>query len=361
MSTPIQKEEKLNYDFIDSLRFIAIITIVLEHSYIWPEPKFFKDVYEQSIQLFTMQVFKFGTILFYILAGFLIGDKIHTTTSLNYLKRRFDGTFKPWLFWVIIFLILIYANLLVVYIKGSWSPLFEKPLWGFGEHIYNIVVNTSFWFILNFLGSISILLIFRKYLYNWKVGVFLGLCSLFYSLNLYHEWIFSQHTTAILGFVFYLWLGVILHKYFNEFNVWIKKKSVWILGLVTVIALILSCMESLYLIKAGVKADPYNTLRFSNIIYSLVCFVFLYRLGNPKWIKKLNPRSSTYGIHLIHYIIIVQVLPTIFNPLHITSAGKTSFELVLIQYIRFFFVYFVSYFLVYLINKVNKLKWIVGQ
>ncbi|MCZ4223762.1 acyltransferase family protein [Pedobacter rhodius] len=360
MSTSIQKE-KINYDFIDSLRFIAIISIVLEHSYLWPEPKFFTDVYEQSIQLFTMQVFKFGTILFYILAGFLIGDKIHTTTSLQYLKRRFDGTFKPWLFWMVVFLIFIYANFLVIYLKGAWSPVFDQPLWGFGKQLYDIIVNTSFWFILNFLGSISILLIFRRYLYSWKLGLFLGACSLFYSLNLYHEWIFSQHTTAVLGFVFYLWLGVILHKYFTEFNVWIKKCPVFPLALATAIMLFVSCWESYHLIQIGVKADPYNTLRFTNIIYSIVSFVFLYKLGNPLWIKKLNPRSSTYGIHLIHFIIIVQILPTIFNPLHITSAGKSSLELVFIQYARFFITYFASYFIVYLINKSNKLKWIVGQ
>ncbi|UKT63813.1 acyltransferase family protein [Pedobacter mucosus] len=360
MPTTLQKE-KINYDFIDSLRFIAIITIVLEHSYVWPEPKFFTTLGEQSIQLFTMQVFKFGTILFYILAGFLIGDKIHTTTSLQYLKRRFDGTFKPWLFWIVIFLLFIYGNLLVVHIKGSWSPMFDKPFYGLGTQLYDIIVNTSFWFILNFLGSISILLIFRKYLYSWKVGIFLGLCSLFYSLNLYHEWIYSQHTTAILGFVFYLWLGVILHKYFKEFNEWVKRRSVITLAIFTILALIAACLESLYLIKAGVKADPYNTLRVTNIIYSLISFVFLYRLGNPLWIKKLNPRSSTYGIHLVHYIIIVQILPTIFLPLNITSIGKTSFELVLLQYGRFILTYFVSYFIVYLINKSNKIKWIVGQ
>lgn len=38
MSTFIQKK-KISYNFIDSLRFIAIISIVLEHNYLWPEPK----------------------------------------------------------------------------------------------------------------------------------------------------------------------------------------------------------------------------------------------------------------------------------------------------------------------------------
>lgn len=357
----IQKP-KVNYDFIDSLRFIAIITIVIEHSYFWPTFIYFKNVNEQIIQAVTMDFFKFGTITFYILAGFLIGDKLSTTSSLTYLKRRFDGTFKPWLFWIIIFLILIYADLTVIYFKGTDVEAFEKPLGFFWKKLQYIIVETSFWFILNFLGSISILLIFRKYIYRYWVGIFLGLCSVFYSLNIYHEWIASRHTTAILGFVFYLWLGVIMHKYFSQFNAWIKKVNVWILIFLTAFTFILSCLESLYILNySALLVDPYNTLKITNIIYSLVAFLLLYKIGDIKWIKNLNPRSSTYGIHLIHYIIIVQVLPLIFRPLNITPVGKTSFDLVLIQYGRFLFTYIVSFILVYIINKIDRIKWIVGQ
>lgn len=357
----IAETEKLNYDFIDSLRFIAIITIVIEHSYMWPASVYFQTQSEQIIQTITMEFFKFGTITFYILAGFLIGDKIHTTTSLQYLKRRFDGTFKPWLFWIIVFLILIYSDIAVIYFKGGDAPAFERPLEFFWGRIQYIIVETSFWFILNFLGSISILLLFRKYLYSYWVGIFLGLCSLFYSVNIYFEWIPSRHTTAILGFVFYLWLGVIMHKYFSQFNAWIKKTNHWPLIILTALTFVFSCIESLYIMNDHIKGDPYNTLKISNIIYSLAAFLLLYKIGNLKFIKRLNPRSSTYGIHLIHYIIIVQVLPLIFRPLHIYPDGKTSFELVIIQYIRFLFTYVVSYLLVYLINKANKIKWIVGQ
>ncbi|WP_316735287.1 acyltransferase [Pedobacter aquatilis] len=354
-------KDKINYDFIDSLRFIAIITIVIEHSYFWPSYQYFKNIDEQIIQTITMELFKFGTITFYILAGFLIGDKIHTTTSLQYLKRRFDGTFKPWLFWIIVFLILIYANALIIFIKGGDAPAFENPLMYFWEKIKYIIVDTSFWFILNFLGSISILLLFRRYLYSKWVGLLLGTCSIFYSVDIYYHWIPSGHTTAILGFVFYLWIGVILHKYFSQFNEWIKLIKLWHLILLSAITFSLSCFESLYIMNNHIHADPYNTLKITNIIYSLAVFLLLYKIGNPRWIKNLNPRSSTYGIHLVHYIIIVQILPTIFNPLGITPAGKSSIELVIIQYIRFFIAYFASYFLVYLINKSNRIKWIVGQ
>jgi hypothetical protein len=355
--------KKYNYDFIDSLRFIAIITIVIEHSYLYPDPSYFKEIGEQWIQTITMQLFKFGTITFYILAGFLIGDKIKTTSPIAYLKRRFDSTFKPWLFWLIVYLILIYIDFFVMFKKGSLVRAFDNPIAGLGDQLYFIVFETSFWFILNFLGSISILLLFRKYLYSFKLGLFLAICSLFYSLNLYHAWIPSRHTTAVVGFVFYLWLGVIMHKYFEQFNVWIKKRSIYVLIGAVAITFIAACLESIYLMNSvnGILVDPYNTLRISNIIYSIIAFLLLYKIGNIKWIKSLNPRTTTYGIHLIHFIIIMKGLPLIFRPLHITTVGKSSFDLVLIQYLRFLITYSCTYLLVYLINKVDRIKWIIGQ
>ena len=351
----------INYSFVNSLRFIAIITIVIEHSYLYPKSTYF-DVYsEQWIQALAMQLFKFGTITFYILAGFLIGDKITTTSSLGYLRRRFQGTFKPWLFWLVLFLVLRYINFFVIYQKKGYVDTFTEPFLGIFGELYYIVFDTSFWFILNFLGSISILLIFKKYLYSYKLGIFLLVCSLFYSVNLYYEWIISRHTTAILGFVFYLWLGVQMHKYYGTFQQWIKTQKIGVWTLLSVLTLIIACYESLYLMNSGIKVDPYNTLRVSNIIYSLVVFILLYKIGNLKWIENLNPRSTTYGIHLIHYIIIAQIFPMIFNPLGISGAENTSLELVGIQYIRFIIAYLSSYLLVYLINKSDKIKWIVGQ
>ncbi len=355
------KPEKINYAFVDSLRFIAIITIVIEHSYLYPSSTYFDTIGEQWIQTITMQLFKFGTITFYILAGFLIGDKIKTTTSLGYLKRRFHSTFKPWLFWLLFFLLLIYINFFVIYLKQGRVEAFDRPIYTLFDRLYYIVFETSFWFILNFLGSISILLIFKKYLYSYKLGIFLLLCSLFYSVNLYYEWIISRHTTAILGFVFYLWLGVQMHKYFAVFQQWIKKQKTIILIVLTAITFIVACYESLYLLNSGVKVDPYNTLRVTNIIFSLVAFLLLYKIGNLKWIEKLNPRTTTYGIHLIHFIIIAQIFPMIFNPLNIKADGRSSLELVGIQYIRFIIAYLSSYLIVYVINKFDRIKWIVGQ
>jgi len=358
----IPQKKTINYDFIDSLRFISIIAIVIEHSYLYPKNTYFSEPGEQIIQATALQLFKFGTIFFYILAGFLIGDKIKTTTSVTYLKRRFDNTIKPWLFWIVIFISLRYINFYVIYHKSGTSDIFSEPLYGLAGQLYYIIFDTSFWFILNFLICIVLLLIFKKYLYSYKLGFILLLCSLFYSLNLYHGWIITRHTTAMFGFVFYLWLGVQLYRYYDVFNIWIKKQKAIVLAAATLICLALACYESIYIMNTGLKIDPYNTLRITNIIYSLAAFLFLYKIaGNLKWIRNLNPRSTTFGIYLIHYLIVAQILPMIFNPLHISGQSNTSLELVGIQYIRFLIVYISSYVLVYLIHKSKRMKWVVGQ
>ena len=151
-------------------------------------------------------------------------------------------------------------------------------------------------------------------MYSLLFGAVLGLLSLFYSVNLYYEWIPTSHTTALLGFVFYLWLGVIFHKYFDVFQLWIKKKSFSNLTFWMVFTFALSCLETLNLMRLGYE-DSLNTLRITNILFSFASFLFLYRFCNFKAIEKLNPRSMTFGIHLLHHIVIIIFLPMLLRPL----------------------------------------------
>lgn len=357
----LNTKNKVNYDFIDYIRFLAIISIVVEHSYFWPATVYFKDLPEQLIQTLSMQIFKFGSIIFFLLAGFLIGDKINSYKPFDYLKRRFDNTFKPWLFWVITYMLIEYINSVVGYLRFGSSDAFSKPvLYLYGLVTY-VLFETSFWFIINFLTGIAILMLFRKYVYSLKFGLILGLCSLFYAINIYFDWIPSRHTTAFLGFVFYIWLGVQMNKYYANFLDWINNTTLISLVIVCFLSFLLATAESLYLTNFHFKTDPYNTLRITNIFYSLIAFLLLFKIGNINWIKKLNPRSTTFGIYLIHYSVIVQGLPLIFRPLNIDYLHKGALFLFGFQMIRFVIAFTVSYLLTVLISKSNRIKWIVGQ
>lgn len=355
--TPTEKPR--NYDFIDTMRFIAMIGIVMEHSSPFLGLKL-TNFHDQVIQTVSLQFIKFGTIVFFILAGFLIGDKFNQYTTKEYLGRRLNTTFRPWLFWVTIFITLFYIDQGVRYIKGYDALGFTDPLAFILDKIHFIIVYTSFWFIINFMICITILLLFRKYMYNLLFGAILGLLSLFYSINLYYDWIPTSHTTALVGFVFYLWLGVQLHKYFDNFNKWIKQRSFVFLLLLLLVTFGFSCLETLNLMQLG-SGDSMNSLRITNILYSFASFLFLYRFCGFKAIEKLNPRSMTFGIHLVHHILIIIFLPMILRPLKIEYIQQTAWSLVLLQFLIFLLIYASTYTLVYYIGKSKKFKWTVGQ
>lgn len=348
-----------NYDFIDTMRFIAMIGIVMEHSSPFLGLKL-TTLHDQIIQTVALQFIKFGTIVFFILAGFLIGDKFNEYTTKQYLGRRLHTTFRPWIFWVTVFIILFYIDESVRYFKGSDSLGFSDPFAYILDRINFIVVQTSFWFIINFMLCITVLLVFRKYMYKITFGIILGLLSLFYSVNLYFDWIPTGHTTALLGFVFYLWLGVILHKYFNEFISWINRQSFLLIGAAVLLTFVISCAETINLIHLG-SNDSGNTLRFSNILFSFASFLFLYKYCNFAVIDKLKPRSMTFGIHLLHHILIIIFLPMILRPMKFVYAEQSAWTLFFLQFAIFILIYSATYALVYYIGKSQKWKWTVGQ
>ena len=350
---------KINYAFIDSLRFISMIGIVMEHSSFFFVAKF-NTLNEKIVQILSLQVFKFGTIIFFLLAGFLIGDKFTKYSTKEYLQRRAQNTLKPWLFWVIILLLTTYLDVIVKNIKYGDNILLNISIETILSDLGNIVFNTSYWFIPNFLLCIAILLFFRKYLYSIKLGVALLLLSLFYSVNLYIDLIPTSHTTALFGFIFYLWLGVQINKYYDQFKAMVDKTSMTLIFILLIITFSLASLESYNLLKL-LPADPFNTLRITNIIYSLLSFVFLYKLGSKIQIKKFNPSIFTFGIYLIHQILIFRLMPLIFKPLQIILENKSAYYVLSVQLITFIIVYTGSILIVSIINKIPKARWIIGR
>lgn len=330
----------------------------MEHSSFFFGAKF-NTLPEKFTQIFTLQLFKSGTIIFFLLAGFLIGDKFKTYSTTEYLKRRADNTLKPWAFWVVVLLILNYVNEIIIALRfGDQNSKFT--LQGFGSELANIVFNTSFWFIPNFLICITIILCFRRYLYSLTFGLILLVLSLTYSLNIYLDLFPTAHTTALFGFIFYLWLGVQLNKYFEKFEAFINNTSLLKITFSLLLTFIFASLESYHLL-AILPTDPFNTLRITNILYSIVSFCFLYKIVGFISINKLNPRFYTFGLYLIHQILIFRLVPMIFKPLGISLIDKTAYYFLAVQIFVFLIVYPTSMFIVWLINKSARLRWIIGQ
>lgn len=353
-------QPKRNYAFVDSIRCICMMSIVMEHATNFDDSIYLpKSSMEANIFSFITQFGKFGTIGFFLLAGFLIGEKFTDYTPGQYLKRRLDSTFIPWLFWTTIFLL---SLLIDDYIRisrfnhGVIPPEFhDKLIWQFSL----VYLYSSFWFIPNFLICITILLLFKKHLYNkWFGAILLGF-TLLYTVNIYTETIQPRHSTAILGFVFFLWLGAQFNRRLDALEQWIAKTSyaVWIALCIVTLAL---GMGEANILKGLHSVDPFNTLRLSNILYSLACFFLLLRIKQFNFVKFLKPRETTYGIYLLQTIIVSSILPLIFKPLKY-SWESLSFPMVIgFLFLRTVLTYFMAYFMVRLLSA-TKLKWVVGR
>jgi hypothetical protein len=335
---------KRNYDFIDHIRCLAMMSIVFEHSF--AEQKF--PLYSPKFWCYitVVQLAKYGTVIFFLLAGFLIGDKFTDYTPGQYLKRRFSNTFGPWLFWSIVYII---GSIIGLRILGRMYHDDRFNLANVLDLIRITYLYTNYWFIINFMVSITLLLIFKRYLYsNIFGGVLLGF-TLIYCINIHFEWFDPSHTIAILGFMFFLWLGAQLRKHWAAVEKWVEHVGYTWLILAVLATFAISIAEMLQLLKAH-SADPYNTLRFSNVLFSLAMFLLLLKIKHFPVLNYLKPRQTTYGIYLIHYIVIGFILNEILRPLNIDQESLQAFAFMVYKICSFVIVYSITILIVMGLN-----------
>jgi hypothetical protein len=108
------------------------------------------------------------------------------------------------------------------------------------------------------------------------------------------------------------------------------------------------------------KTDPNNTLKFSNMLFSITIFLAFLKIKNFNWLSFLQPRKTTYGIFLIHYIIVAAILPLVFaKEYNQTIKSFSVIEMFQYEVSRFLVVYLLSYGLVQLIGR-SQFSWLIG-
>lgn len=351
--------EKKNFDFVDTIRCISMIGIVFEHSSVFWNIKY-NSVSETLLEISAMQFFKFVSIAFFIIGGFLINHKFTENTPLQYLKNRVSNTISPWAFWIFIFILLDTVNKLIIHLRSHGETPLPPDLWQFfGHELYHTVFYTSFWFVLNFLICITVLLIFKKYLYNIWFGLFWAGISLLYSLNLYHGWIATEHSLAMFGFIVYLWLGVFMNRHYDKVLVFLRRTSFTKLIILNIILFALAVGEAYYRSVLGFE-DWYNTLRITNILYSLGMFLLLLKVGKINWLNtSLKPRQTTFGIYLLHTIVIIHIVPEIFRNFNVVELELGIVQGIGFSILKFAAVYGISFLLTKLIMH-TRFKWSIG-
>ena len=308
-------ERRADHLFVNNVRFLSMAAVVALHCVGVLPPLCGIDGSSRSIHAM-LQPFKFGTIGFFLISGFLMGEGLSRSSSSAYLTRRLKTVFAPWLVWVAIYVGLLRAHRVMVG-RLSVNSLHDYRM--LCELLQIALFDTAYWFVPNLMLAIGVLLLCRRFLYDLRLGCALFGVSLFYGANVYTQWLpIQSHTEALLGFVFYLWLGAWAAKNFDAFQAWSARIPAVVLIAMAALTGLAAFCEGELLSGSGAL----NTLRITTQVYSVVVVLAIFRARKALWPRALNVRTSTFGIYLAHSVVLA-LFVNLARPMQIHgAAGK---------------------------------------
>ncbi len=342
-----KRSRRPDYVFVSNIRFLAMVAIVYIHSNGFINTSGFFG----HLQNVLLQSAKFGTIGFFLISGFLLGERLSRHSPSVYFIRRVRVVFLPWIFWATVWLL----TGLPVLMNDSRYRGFASS---FGRAVHDyfslIFIHSIYWFVPNFFLCLAVVLFLYKRVPQWVQGGAFLAASLFYGVNIYLGLVPKEHSSAIFGFVFYLWLGMMAYQNRQRFQSWLDRVSWSVLLTWIAIAGLLALGEMHLLNPSGQGA---NTLRISNQIYSVLVVCAIAKFRRPLMPRFINPRTETFGIYLLHPVL-CQVWWALLKFLRPNGNGLLTLSLV---FFTFTLVYLGSLWLTRKISARKKLKWMVGM
>ena len=282
-----------NHLFANNVRFLSMVAIIALHTI-----GIYSFLHHQEKPLTLLaaeQVMKFGSIAFFLVAGFLFGERVDHYKPLQYYGRRLKNVFLPWTVWYLTYSALCFAHRFRHPGSASdWIALTREAL-------SVSLQSTPYWFVPNLLIALALLLMLRPILRDGRVGLVLMTMSLFYAVNIYGRWLPVEHHRAVFGFVFYLWLGAWCSWHSADVEKCLARVGMVVLFVLLAATYVLGVAETKLLLSAQ-SADPMNTLRISNQLYSVVAVLALFRLRRALWPRFVSVREHTFGLYLTHSV-----------------------------------------------------------
>jgi hypothetical protein len=346
--------------FVDNVRFLSMAAVVALHCAVGLAS--FAGVTSESFLTTMVQPFKFGTVGFFLISGFLMAQGLQRRSHLDYMRRRVRTVFAPWMVWFSSYFLLK----LVWGLAKNWDlfPSFGQRASFALDTLHLSLFGTAFWFVPNLLLGVCLIVFCRRFLDDLRFGFALMAVSLFYGLNMHAEWIpLESHTEALFGFTFYLWLGawVAIHK--AAFDRWLSSITVSQLVVAAIVSGVAGVRETSRLIVLG-TTDPANTLRISNQLFSMAVVLLIYKASRAITPRFVDARTSTFGIYLSHTLILSLLMSLSYHA-HVldffSRSGRVN-GVVVGAYVLCGFVmtYSIALLLTGWLLKYRSLSWIVG-
>jgi hypothetical protein len=291
---------------MDILRFVAICSIVWGHSLCsWADKTKYQEDY-RILALVANQLGRLGTINFFLISGYFLSKKISGFSIVDYLKYRLPTIIIPWF---IFLMVLVVIQVLNVYSFQQIQTGHALEILKYTLRLLNgFIFHAAYWYIPVSILSALVLIVCKKYINKAAFGLVLLGLTLFYSINLYYNWVSALHTKAFLGYVFFLWLGAQLYQHKEKFELILSKIPWKVLIPAFLLAFTLACFEAEILSTEHSK-DSFSSIRISNLIVCLLFFLAVLKSNRLTMLRHLNPRQNVFGIYLVHCIIIVEAMP----------------------------------------------------
>jgi len=280
-----------DYGYIDNVRFLSMIAIVLLHA---GQVLFSSEAATLSERLI-LQFRTFGVPLLFVNSAFLMSDWLerHGNDVAEYWKSRFFRIAVPWGFWVTIYMAL-----------DSYKALLrhEKLAWIYHNELLRTVFFTPFWFVPILLFSLALMLPLRRYWNSGWLGLGTLLLTLVYSANLHMGWFPDSHTTAFLGYLFPVWIGIQLYRRLDAVSSWVGRLPGW----VPIAALCATYFAAVYEYSSFPKPGyGSSALQISNLLYAFAVLLVLMRFPFRIAPTFIDARKDTYGIYLTHELVLM--------------------------------------------------------
>jgi hypothetical protein len=354
LSTSAEAPNPVQFLFVDAVRFWSMLAVVALHATQWQI-----GVTEDARVTNALScLFKYGTIDFFLISGFLLGDRMSSSDPIRYLSRRLRTLFTPWAFWFGVYMLYLLAadaahHRVADTSVSSWLHVIEADL-------LQAAFGTSFWFVPNLALGMCLLVLFRRYLHSIWLGVGLFTINLVYVADIYREWFLPRHTSALFAFVSFLWLGSYTAKNLSRFTAIVNRIPMAVAVALVALAYAGSLAE-IGILASRHSFDPFNTLRPSNQVFSICTALLIFKLKSASWPSFINVRKQTFSIYLLHTFFLrigALILKNGLRPHLSTDLGPVM--ILALHALLFVFAYGGSLLLGRLIANSARWRWTIG-
>ena len=345
-------KEKLYNPSVDILRIISILAVLFIHTSTRTLEASSFNLDKIPWTIFFNQIFRFAVPLFFMISGFVLELNYHLHESyLNYLKKRINRIFIPFVFWSGIYYFFVYTkhteNFFVSLVNGDAS-----------YQLYFIPALLIFYLLFPLIHN------FYIYFANKLIFIIFALLQL---ILLYYEYyiqpipIFYPLRVAFLNY-FVFFIGIVASHHIAQINEFVRKWKIIIFTFTSILGgyiflegknLYLQTHNYLYLYS---QWRP-EVLIYTILLASLLYYIFAKNFISIKIVKKLA--SLSFFVFFVH-VIVLEITWSFF--------GKSFFQLTEVFPLKqlwfdplfFLIVTFISFLLAYLAHKIPRLSTISG-